>query len=677
MTQEIKWFKVGSLHEWFRADGFEIEVGRTGLQADQQDGMRWPAQYEDQDNIAAKAMWIGTSNYTDAPQYGGITYPYKVVHLGPRGYDPEREFMPVEFKMYGKFDHPLVYVDGVTGSELMWDEVLDGTDENLQFDRMIYNVVNTSVGITMTRKIYTSAQQYHDNYFITEYIFKNTGNVDPDEDIEQPDKTLTDVWFYFQSRYAISREGADATDLNSPRWGINTMLSTRGEAKASDGAQYTGDYENWLNGDTDADSLRAQFAWMGQHSQATHDLLAGPDVRYKTGRFMSPQFIGTVTLHADTSPDDPTDDPQQPTTTSHQQSDDPETRPNDQFDASRMAEEWEWMTRGHRFPRHDERVGTDGFPDQLEGTPGGFSNCNGYGPYTLAPGDSVRIIVAEGVSGLNRQLCEELGEQWYAKYANPDTSIAFELPDGSTTNDENEFKNKWFFTGEDSLFKTFGRARRGFESGYQVPSPPPPPDLFDVNSGGDRIALTWASNAESYPGFAGYRLYRAVAKYDTTYEKIFECGSGTEAPAIINEFNDTSAIRGFSYYYYVTSFDDGNTNVASITNPSGELESSMFWTRTIEPAKLKRPATADMDSIRIVPNPYNIRAKEFQYPGEPDKIMFLNIPGTCKIQIFTERGDLIHTIEHSDGSGDEEWNSTTEFGQVIVSGVYLVVFTTD
>lgn len=666
-AQGVKWIKVGALHSWFRADGSEPEVGRTGLQSDQQDGLRWPAEFHGlgnmTDNIAAKALWIGTTNYTDAEQYGGQTYPHKVVHLGPRGWDTQREFMPIEFKLVGRFDHPQVFVDGLPGSDLMFNDVVDEIDPDLPADRMIYNVVNTSVGVTMTRKIYAFTHPDHDNYFLYEYVFKNTGNVDPDPDIEKPDQTLTDVYFYFQYRYAPSREGAEMTGLNSPRWGINTMLTTRGEANPEDGAQYGGDYEDWLNGVEGADSLRAQYAWMGRHSQAPVDLIGAPDFNEGTGRFMAPQHIGVVTLHADKSATDKSDDPQQPSTTSYQDSDAPPTRPNDQFDPVRMSEEWKWITRGHRLPRHDEAVG-DGFPDLFEGTTGGFSNANGYGPYTLGPGDSIRIVLAEGVAGLDRQKCIEFGRQWIQENA------PYTLPDGSTTNDRTEFKNTWVLTGEDSLMKTFGLARRNFERNLEVPQPPPPPDFFEVASGGDRIRLTWSNNAESWPGFAGYRVFRAVAKPDTFYQEIFACGEGTDHPQIVNTFDDVTATRGFSYYYYIVSFDDGSTSGGR------QLQSSLFWTRTQEPAFLRRPAGESLAEIRVVPNPYYINARIYQFPGEPDKITFLNIPGECTIKIFTERGDLIETIVHNDGSGDAAWNSTTRFGQIVVSGVYIAVIET-
>ena len=679
VAQEVKEIKIGSLHSWYRADGCEPEHGFRKIQ---QAGLEWPAQYQDQDNEAAKALWIGTTNYTDADQYGGNTYPYKVVHVGPRGWDTEREFMPIELKMIGRFNHPMVYVDGNPGSDLMWSDVVDEVDPDLPCDRMIVNVVNTSIGVTMTRKIMAWAQQYHDNYFVYDYVFQNTGNVDPDPELEHASVSLENVWFFFQYRYAPSKEGATATGLNSPRWGINAMLSTRGEAPSDTvvaGFTYPGDYAEWLAGNPRADSLRCQFAWAGKHSAAQYDLIGYPDVRYGTGRLMGPQFVGIVTLHADKSAAVKEDDPYQPRTTTYQQSDDPPTRPNDQFDSQRMADEWKWITRGHRLPRHDEYVG-DGFPDQLEGTPGGFSNMNGYGPYQLAPGDSIHLVMAEGVSGLSREMCWKIGKQWYQAYINPTASFTFTLPDGSTTTDKDEFKDAWVMTGMDSLFKTFGRARRNYESGYAIPLPPPPPDYFEVKSGGDRIRLLWSTTAESWPGFAGYRIYRAIAKYDTTFDLLYECGLGTDNPLPetnaegLRSWDDMEAVRGQSYFYYITSFDDGTANRNSGLNPPGVLESSLFWTRTMEPAYLRRRPVSSMDSIRVVPNPYNVRSRDLQYLGEPDKIMFLNIPGECTIRIFTERGDLIKTIVHDNGSGDASWNSITDYGQVIVSGVYLAVF---
>jgi hypothetical protein len=130
--------------------------------------------------------------------------------------------------------------------------------------------------------------------------------------------------------------------------------------------------------------------------------------------------------------------------------------------------------------------------------------------------------------------------------------------------------------------------------------------------------------------------------------------------------------RGFDYYYYVSSFDDGSTNDIQ---PGVSFESSKFFTMTNEPAYLRRPSGKSLSGIRVVPNPYNVRATQLQFGTEnSDRIMFLNIPPFCTIKIYTERGDLIKTIEHADGSGDEPWNSVTSSRQVVVSGLYIAYF---
>jgi hypothetical protein len=63
-----------------------------------------------------------------------------------------------------------------------------------------------------------------------------------------------------------------------------------------------------------------------------------------------------------------------------------------------------------------------------------------------------------------------------------------------------------------------------------------------------------------------------------------------------------------------------------------------------------------------------------RFPDEPDKIAFYNIPGRCHISIYTELGEMIYEFDHLDGSGDAYWKSVTSSRQVVVSGIYIVVF---
>ena len=639
-AQQTKWIKVGMLHNWYMESGCEPEVARRGLVSDQLDGLRWPALFKWQDCQAAKALWIGTLNYDDV---FGNSYLHKVVHVGPRVWDNERESIPQEFKMIGRFDHPAVFVDGEPASDLDFDDVVEEIDESIKPDRIIYNVVNTSIGITMTRKIMAFSQQYHDNYHIYDYVFKNTGIVDKQGAMHP--RRLEGVYFHFQYRYAASREMSSYGLFHMPQsatWGHNTMNDTRGEDPAA------------------GDPFRAQFSWHGRHSGAGFDNIGAP-FSIGDGHFTASQFMGVVTLHADTSPTDQSDDPFQPTTTNYLGSDEEITQANSQFNPAKMTKEYEHMASGHPTQRHADAVG-NGNADEFLGTPGGFSHTQSFGPYTLEVGDSIHLVLAEGVAGLSRDMNFEIGAEWL------NGSAPYSLPSGGTTNNADDFKNAWVFTGRDSLFQTFNRAIDNFNSSLEVPQPPPPPELFEVNSGGDRISLTWADNAESWPGFRGYNVYRAVQIPDTTYDLLATLPPGATS------YDDTSAVRGFDYYYYVTTFDDGSSNTSAL-NPSGPLESSLFWTKTNRPANLKRQAGNSLAAIRVVPNPFNLRATELQYGSAArDRILFLDIPAFCRITIYTERGDLIQTIEHTDGSGDEAWDSVTSSRQIVVSGVYIAHF---
>ena len=70
---------------------------------------------------------------------------------------------------------------------------------------MIINDVHTSMGVTISRKILSFSQQYHDNYYIYEYTFKNTGIIDGTK-VKKLNKTLTGVVFYIQNRLSFAGE---------------------------------------------------------------------------------------------------------------------------------------------------------------------------------------------------------------------------------------------------------------------------------------------------------------------------------------------------------------------------------------------------------------------------------------------------------------------------------------
>ncbi|HVO73671.1 MAG TPA: hypothetical protein VMT35_06585 [Ignavibacteriaceae bacterium] len=660
--QEIKWIRTGELHQWFSNGGAEIEYGRRSrafLATDQLDGLRWPGEYINNkgDNVG-KALWIGTTNFTDP--VNNVTYPYKVICAGRQNMNLNSEIYPVELTLVGKYERPNVFVDNSRASDIEFDDETDVIDPTIPADRMIINRVNTPIGISMTRKIYAFSQQYNDNYFIIEYVFKNTGLIDNQGNTMSPRK-LTGVRFHFQYRYGFAGEAyVNAWPPPSgSSWGRNTINDVIGQD-----ANHLGIPPN---------DFRAFWEYYGPYSTAPsiQDDIGLP--RYTDGSIMAgTDFAGVVVLHADKSPQDHSDDLLQPSTTQFMGSDN-----DDQglgpYDAGLMNRKYNRMAAGHPLQTDAEQVGKDpvtGWPTNpadIFGTdPGGYSAVQGFGPYTLDPGDSIRIVVAECVAGImnNRDMVKNITRNWY------DNNAPFILPGGSTTNDRNVYKNTWVFTGKDSLFQTFRRARDNFNSGFNIPQPPPPPNEFKVESGGNRIKLSWSNNAESSPNFDGYLLYRAEGRTDSTWKLIFSCNKNN----VVNSFDDQSARRGFGYFYYIQSKDDGSTNNIE---PGVPLVSGKFFARTSNayPAYLTRPPGNSLSEIRVVPNPYNINARDLQFgQSSPDRLAFYGLPPFCTIKIYTETGDLIETIEHTSSSGDELWHSLTSSRQLVVSGLYIAYF---
>lgn len=668
---EIKFISIGMLQNWYSSAGCEIETGRTGENADQLDGLSFPSLYPEQDMQAQKGLWVGCKNYTD-PLANNRVYNYKVVHVGPRTFVEGTQIMPVDFTMYGKFDHPSVYVDNTIASDLVYQDKDVVVDENLISDRMLYNKFNTGMGVTVTRRIYAFGQEGRDDYFIYKYTLKNTGIYD--EDGNTQNQTLNDVYLFLQYRLAMSNYCGDYYYKWMPQdgtWGINTVSEV---LHSEYGDDYNGffmfhglysNYEIELNG--------------GTTSGDNHGAPNGGDGTVAADGFLGgSQFPGVVTIHVDKSSDDKSNDLSKLANAPFFHSDDNLTQPpHSQFNESKMTAEYQLMTDGIPATTHAASLGYPHnpsyedapFPDagDADNHPnigaGGVSQGLSYGPYNLAPGDSVNIVIAEAVGSISWEKRIEVGDKFYYE------KKPYTLPDGTTTDDVWQYKDAWVFSGRDSLLSAFDKAIETFnlwESGSNIARAPEPPSNFFVNSGGDRIALEWSSEAESYENFGGYRIYRQVGTPDTAFSLIYECGDGTGNP-VVNEYEDKTAVRGFDYYYYITVVDNGQVD------PDGKkLESGLFWTRSIEPANLKRPPEDNLNKIRIVPNPVNIKAVDYQFSvSSKDRLMFYNLPPQCKIKIYSERGDKIATLNHTDNSGDEEWNMNTSSWQGIVSGIYI------
>ncbi len=651
-----RYIRIGELQSMVSAWGSERAWNNIYYE-----GLIWPASYTTQDNAVIKRSWIGCSDFTDASgiaweKYGiNFTLDYEKVSV-----------FPMQLKQTARFSAPIVYVNGSDITAVYAGEV-DAVDPDLPADREVINTVNTTMGLTMTRRVLAFSQQYHNNYFITEYTFTNTGNTDYDDAIELS-AALKGVRIGWGTRYSVCREGSEKIG-DGQSWGKHSWVTRRGENYAGHSSeQVQGDYPI-------ADWIRSGFSWAGQSSVNSFDNIGGPNVK-GDGRLTAPQHAGTAVLHVDKSFGDHSDDPNQPAVLGWHAGDTyPSLGTMAASSTTAMLQLYD-MLSGKPYmgmggtDRMDETYMTKNPDPYTVHNDGGGTNvwiC--YGPFDIPHGESITIVEAEAVAGLNRTMCEQIGRRWKQAYNNSSDRGPFTLPDGSTTTDKDVYKNKWVATGKDSIMLTFSRAKRNYDSGYKIPQPPQPPAMFNVESGGGRISLKWTpSPSEEEPGFSGYKIFRAIGKADTVYFELASVGKG------VTSFDDVTAIRKVSYYYYIVSVNDGSTNSSGKTNPAGPLYSSRFYTQTTQPAELLKPPADNMETIRVVPNPYNIRSRLIQYPGENDKITFLNLPPYCTIRIFTERGDLIETIDHNNGSGDEAWNSITSSRQVVVSGIYIAHF---
>jgi hypothetical protein len=121
------------------------------------------------------------------------------------------------------------------------------------------------------------------------------------------------------------------------------------------------------------------------------------------------------------------------------------------------------------------------------------------------------------------------------------------------------------------------------------------------------------------------------------------------------------------------------------------------WQLQIKPMSLD-PDDADLQKIRVVPNPY-ICSSFLDLSPSSRRIEFINLPDRCTIRIFTLSGNLVNVLNHigasrlgwgdytdwdalSDNqpreltgwdnhSGTEAWNLRNRFGTTVASGLYF------
>lgn len=302
------------------------------------------------------------------------------------------------------------------------------------------------------------------------------------------------------------------------------------------------------------------------------------------------------------------------------------------------------------------------------------------GPWTIRPHDSIVIALAEFVGGISYDKAVDPG------YVSQPSRVGSEA--------------------QTILRHISSHAQLAYDNRFNLPDPPAAP-IFSVRMSADpkniSNILEWTDAVESWPDpdysgaeaydLVGYRIYRSSYLPLGPWKQIADVRKGDTAymNGHLYTFIDRAASIGQSYYYAVSAYDTGHSswppNPAQIFSETGSnrvppMESSIYASlynhSSVDPNYVLRPFRTtlppapklDKSSLIVSPNPFVLRTGSTM-PDDNSRIQFVNVPTPCTIRIYSIRGDLIKTINHSALDGIAVWNLLTDYGQYVVSGVYV------
>ncbi len=494
-------------------------------------------------------------------------------------------------------------------------------------DEMVEYTEFYNDGFYVKSKYYAWANPSHDDYIIRVIEIVNNGNLDDDIFTQEMEpKDLKNLYYdYYVNNFSPNNKGEGYYSYNA-----------------------TGSWDNWHDyyGDSDGDTLRFMYAFDGDDPDIPGDDRGDPfpeqyvDDRsintmdlYNAGEFISAMYAGYGVLHVDQSSSVKSNDKYQPFTYGY----------GDFNLASGWREELRWLNifnNGDRLFNH---------PDYTRNVPKEQEACwMGFGPFDLPAYGRLRIVLVHAVNGPSIEKCKEMGEKYLR---------------GEITQEE---KNAFLDSGLDSLALTIQRAQWNWDNylskNRMIPNAPAPPTDFKIASGIKKISLSWTESSSS--DVVEYRIYRKAGSNLGDFERI---GS---VPASETVFIDSLLDLGVSYYYYVTSANDGSDNIDP-TCYGKPLESSKFFNRSYHPAIAYREASNSLSQVRVVPNPFNLK-QTTSWPGEADRLTFTNLTRRCEIRIFTVNGDLVKSFKKDNESAYYQWSPMlTDDNLLIAPDIYI------
>jgi len=165
--------------------------------------------------------------------------------------------------------------------------------------------------------------------------------------------------------------------------------------------------------------------------------------------------------------------------------------------------------------------------------------------------------------------------------------------------------------------------------------------------------------------------YQQTEFFDVNNDGIFTQG---DSVTVVGKY---TALTIFSFLYQVKSETKSLKagDVFQVTTNKPFQISNVITFTTSGPSV--RRESVDISKVKVVPNPYYIRA-DWDQDKYSNHVMFTNLPDKCTIRIFTISGILIQTIEHDANSGDADamggahnWNLQNLEALKISSGLYI------
>jgi len=170
--------------------------------------------------------------------------------------------------------------------------------------------------------------------------------------------------------------------------------------------------------------------------------------------------------------------------------------------------------------------------------------------------------------------------------------------------------------------------------------------------------------------------YQVIAEiYDRDFDQVWEPDNGEYIIIVNIPYDGNPHPEGFPYnhtWFFRLDTTDTNYGVGDVFTVEGAPVNGADDVFTFKTDAVNfTDARANLENIRVVPDPYLGRAAGWETDKFFHKLEFTNLPDICTVRIYTLGGDLVNTIDHNGDDGTAVWNMLTKDGLGIASGIYL------